>query len=262
MTAERRDLSHAYMVVSGSEAERSAMAARLARAMVCEGAGERPCDHCRHCRKALAGVHPDIVTVQRELDDKGNPKRELQVGQIRAMLSDAWIRPNEAEKKAYIIRAAQTMNQSAQNALLKMLEEPPGGSCFILCTDNAAALLPTVRSRCVELWGRGEQDTAPDEAAVQRASAYIELTAAGNLPGLVQTMAVWEKLDTEAVRQTVEEICRRLTEMLCLRLPDPGFGRRRLGELLELMARAETYLRGNVGAKHVLGLLAARSIAL
>ena len=262
MTAEPAVLSHAYVIASDSESERSAMASRLARAMVCEGAGERPCDRCRHCRKALAGVHPDIVTVQRERDEKGNPKRELQVGQIRAMLSDAWIRPNEAEKKVYIIRDAQTMNQSAQNALLKLLEEPPGGACFLLCTDNAAALLPTVRSRCVELYGRAGADTTVDEVTAQRAESYLQQTAAGDLPGLVRTLAVWEKLDTETVRQTVGEIRRRLTEMLCLRTPDPGFGRVRLMELLALSAQAEDYLQGNVGAKHVLGLLAARSVPL
>ena len=67
---------------------------------------------------------------------------------MRQLRADAYIRPNEADRKIYILENAQTMNPSAQNAMLKLLEEGPAYAAFLLLTDNAAALLPTVRSRC------------------------------------------------------------------------------------------------------------------
>ena len=71
--------------------------------------------------------------------------------QIRALRADAYIRPNEAGRKVYLLERAHTMNPSAQNAMLKLLEEGPPYAAFLLLTENAAALLPTVRSRCETL---------------------------------------------------------------------------------------------------------------
>ena len=65
-------------------------------------------------------------------DDKGRPKREIMVDQVRAMAADASILPNEAERKVYVIHEAELMNESAQNAALKLLEEPPAWVVFIL----------------------------------------------------------------------------------------------------------------------------------
>ena len=69
---------------------------------------------------------------------------ELKVGPIRDLRSDAFIRPNEARSKVYLIENAQNMNPNAQNALLKVLEEGPPYAAFLLMTDRAGALLETV----------------------------------------------------------------------------------------------------------------------
>ncbi|NCC68580.1 MAG: hypothetical protein EOM14_10395, partial [Clostridia bacterium] len=106
-------LSHAYIIASPSEAERNAAALRLAAAMLCESEGERPCGVCRHCRKVMAGIHPDVITIDREENDKGQKKREIPVGRIRAVVSDAQVMPNEAAVKAYIIADADAMNVPA-----------------------------------------------------------------------------------------------------------------------------------------------------
>ena len=103
-------------------------AEKLAAAAVCSGVGARPCGKCRDCRKAAEHVHPDIITVSRLLDDKGRPKREIGVDQIRDVIADAQVLPNEAARKVYIIDRAETMNAAAQNAALKLLEEPPAGA--------------------------------------------------------------------------------------------------------------------------------------
>ena len=141
----RRGLSHAYIISGAPLSGKRTLAGLLAAALVCSGAPEQaPCLSCPGCRKAMAGIHPDIITLAPE-------GREITVAQVRALRADAYIRPNEAGRKVYIIQQAQSMNQSAQNAMLKLLEEGPAYAAFLFLTDNAAALLPTVRSRCESL---------------------------------------------------------------------------------------------------------------
>ena len=94
-------LSHAYIVVAPKGAARDEACLRLAMARVCAGEGPRPCGHCAHCKKAQRGVHPDILTIGLLPD-----KKELLVDQVRDLLADCVVMPNEAEGKAYIIEDA------------------------------------------------------------------------------------------------------------------------------------------------------------
>lgn len=141
----RRGLSHAYIISGPPGSGKRTLAGLLSAALVCSGReAEFPCLRCSGCRKAMAGIHPDIIRVRDE-------EKDITVAQIRALRSDAYIRPNEAARKVYLLEEAQSMNQSAQNAMLKLLEEGPPYAAFLLLTENAAALLPTVRSRCETL---------------------------------------------------------------------------------------------------------------
>ena len=119
---EASRLSQSYIIAAPSVDDCDAQAARLAARAVCSGAEPKPCGKCRDCRKAAAGIHPDIINVRRMTDDKGRPKREIMVDQVRDMAADASILPNEAERKVYVIHEAELMNESAQNAALKLLE--------------------------------------------------------------------------------------------------------------------------------------------
>lgn len=118
------------------------LAAALAEAAVCLSDGGKPCGRCAGCVKALAGSHPDILT----LDGDKNP-RAFPVDAIRKIRADAYIRPNEAPRKVFVLLGVQNMSEVSQNALLKILEEPPDNVLFVLTAVSAAALLPTVRSR-------------------------------------------------------------------------------------------------------------------
>lgn len=141
-----RGLSHAYMICGPAGTGKRTLARLMAAALVCTHPGEKPCGQCSACKKALGGIHPDIITV-----GPLEGKREILVDQVRQVRTDAYIRPNEAERKVYILCQAQTMNPSAQNSLLKLLEEGPAYGAFLLLTDNPGALLPTIRSRCERL---------------------------------------------------------------------------------------------------------------
>ncbi len=93
----------------------------------------------------MEGNHPDFTTV----DDP--EKKTVTVDLIRSARADMYIQPNESDYKIYLFPRAQDMGLPGQNALLKVLEEPPKYGVFLLLTDNPDKLLPTVRSRCTEL---------------------------------------------------------------------------------------------------------------
>lgn len=141
-----RGLGHAYILSGARGSGVHTLAGQLAAAMVCQEPGEtRPCGVCAPCRKAAAGIHPDIVTVA------GPEGKPISVDQVRALRTDAHIRPNEAARKVYLLERADRMNPSAQNAMLKLLEEGPAYAVFLLLAENGGALLPTIRSRCESL---------------------------------------------------------------------------------------------------------------
>lgn len=140
----RGHISHFYLISGPAGSGRHTLAKLLAAAILCREP-EAPCLHCRVCRKVLGGNHPDFLTV----DDP--EKKTVSVDLIRQARADIFVRPNESEHKIYLFPRAQDMGLPGQNALLKVLEEPPEYAVFLLITDNPERLLPTVRSRCVEL---------------------------------------------------------------------------------------------------------------
>lgn len=137
--------SHCYLISGPRGSGKHTLARLLAAALQCTSDGEKPCRQCAQCRKVLADAHPDLVVV----DDQ--EKKVVGVDLSRFAKTDLYIRPNEGKKKIYLFPRAQDMNIAAQNALLKVMEEPPDYGVFLLLADRAEGLLPTVRSRCEEL---------------------------------------------------------------------------------------------------------------
>ena len=146
LAAARRKgrMSHFYLLSGPRGSGKHTLADLIAAAMLCT-APDGPCGVCAHCRKVLGRGHPDYITI----DDP--TKKTVPVDLIREARADIFIRPNEGARKIYLFPRAQDMGIPGQNALLKVLEEPPSYGVFLLLTDNPEKLLPTVRSRCVEL---------------------------------------------------------------------------------------------------------------
>ena len=144
MSLEKGHISHFYLISGPEGSGKHTLADLLAAAILCQGA-HKPCGSCTPCRKVREKVHPDYITI----DDP--EKKTVPVDLIREARADIYIQPNESEHKIYLFPRAQDMGLPGQNALLKVLEEPPSYGVFILLTTNADALLPTVRSRCTEL---------------------------------------------------------------------------------------------------------------
>lgn len=136
-------LSHSYLICGPEGAGKRTLARVLSAAMQCTGEQDAPCGRCSACRKVFAGNHPDVITC---VDEK---HKQFGVESARNICADAFVRPNEGRRKIYIF--PQELNLSAQNTLLKVIEEPPAYAAFLFLTTNSERLLPTVRSRCQEL---------------------------------------------------------------------------------------------------------------
>ena len=136
-------VSHAYIINGPQLSGKMMIAEAFARALQCEKEGTDGCGECKSCHQADDHNHPDIIYVSHEKPNN------ISVDDIRTQLNnDIVIKPYSSKYKIYIVDEAEKMNQQAQNALLKVLEEPPGSVLFVLIAENKAALLDTVISRC------------------------------------------------------------------------------------------------------------------
>jgi len=245
-------LSHAYITDDS-------FSDTLATAVVCSTRnGKRPCLTCPDCSKASRHIHPDIIIVDR-LDNK----QIISVDQIRALKKDVYIVPNDSIQKAYIVRHSDSMNTNAQNAFLQILEEPPAHAVFILCTDNAAALLPTVRSRCVELKSQtadGQADDSGLEVLEGLVSDFTEALSESNVK-LVECMFRLDKLDrldfSDFLTLARERIVSQLRECISSGLSDKS---KALIQAETTLLKAEEMYSLNVSTGHIAGYICANMV--
>ena len=135
-------VSHFYLISGPKGSGKRTLAKLLSAAILCKGASA-PCGVCNVCRKVREDNHPDVISVT-------DPEHKaVAVKIVRQAREDMYILPNESDYKIYLF--PQELNVEGQNALLKILEEPPRYGVFILLSANPEQLLPTVRSRCTEL---------------------------------------------------------------------------------------------------------------
>lgn len=244
-------ISHFYLISGPAGSGKRTLARLLAAAVLCRGQ-DKPCRQCLACRKVMENTHPDVITVDEP------EKKTVSVELIRRARSDIYIQPNEAEHKVYLFPRAQDMGIPAQNALLKVLEEPPGYGVFLLLTDNPEKLLPTVRSRCVELkmgalpettllhalgqefphaqreditsaiarsggfLGQAKQLLAGGEAAAPQTASFAQSFAQKDALGILQTLVPMEKLKRDALIGILQEWLELLAEALSCRAGLPA----------------------------------------
>lgn len=134
-------------IISGAEGSGKSLIAKVcAMAIACQGKDTRPCSNCPACKKIMAEISPDVITLAREKD-----RKTIGIDAVRELKESAYVLPNDLSVKIYIIDEAHRLTEQAQNALLKLFEEGPGSVYFILLTDRPSSLLTTVRSRAPEL---------------------------------------------------------------------------------------------------------------
>ncbi len=151
-----RRFPHAYIFAGPEGVGRELFANRLAKLLVCESPQTDACNQCKSCRLCASDNHPDVHPIYRELV-KSHPDPtvrnrmglDLSIDVIRTFVIDrVGHKPVMGRAKVFIVREADMMSRSAQNALLKTLEEPPATTFLILIAQSVDTLLPTTRSRC------------------------------------------------------------------------------------------------------------------
>ena len=261
--ASRGALSHALLFTGSGRREETARYA--AAAMECSAPGAKPCGVCEGCRKVLENIHPDVVTV------RDSAHKNLSVEVIRQVRSDAYIRPNEGARKVYLFPDCALLTEQDQNVLLKIVEEGPPYAAFLFCAENGAAVLQTLRSRCVELKLRPDQET--ESGGSQETAEQLCRALAAKHRGSITELTVQlerNRLSREELSSVLERCLAQVAAALLLcygKAPDPE--EQALAELLaqrltktqlmrtiELLQKYRADCTYYVGANHVLGALA------
>lgn len=135
-------LSHAYLFLGAPGSGKTETARALAECVVCPHVGDGTCDECLRVKH---GTHPDVKFLQ-----PASATGYL-VAQVRDLIADVALTPVRSHVKVYVLEQAETLRGTAANALLKTIEEPPEGVMFILIARTAAAVMPTIVSRCQQV---------------------------------------------------------------------------------------------------------------
>jgi DNA polymerase-3 subunit delta' len=158
--AARENLvSHSYLFTGPDGVGKKLIAVGFAKLLNCVGGGRASDERCEcaSCRKIEKGIHPDVILIEFA------GVKNIKVEQVRDEIEERlYLRPFEGRYKIVIVDESERMNQSAQNAFLKTLEEPPPGSVIILVSSHPDYLLPTLRSRCQTI----EFNALPEELIV------------------------------------------------------------------------------------------------
>ena len=265
LQAGRRGLSHAYILSGPAGSGKRTLAGILAAALVCAAPEERrPCLACAACRKAAGGIHPDIVRI-------GEDGKEIPVSQVRALRSDAYIRPNEGRRKVYIFPDCGLLTEQDQNVLLKIVEEGPPYAAFLFCAENPAAVLQTLRSRCVEL-RPGAAAGGTDGALSESAERLCRCLGSKKRGSAAELAARLEKKRTtrEDLSAFLEECQEAFSAALLLLYGQPpgenlresasflakNLTKSQIVRTIEVLQKYRGECAYNVGPGHVLGALA------
>jgi len=197
-------VAHAFLFV-GPEGVGKGLAAReFAKTLNCLGGDGAPCGHCSICRRIDHGVHPDVIEIA-----PADKVRQIKTKVVDSIIETAAGTPLEARRKVFIILDADRLNLAAANKLLKTLEEPPGGSVFILVTSRPDVLPATVVSRCQRLrFSRLPQNVIESilerKHGVSRDDARVAARLSGGRAGRALDLAATDR------RQAVLELVDRL----------------------------------------------------
>lgn len=138
-------LAHAFLISGPSGSGKSTLALELAAALNCSKATDSvhvPCGVCNNCRRIYEGNFPDLKFLEKPKD-----KATIGVEAVKDFREDMFLSSTEAERKIYVIDNADCMTVEAQNALLKILEEPPSNVLLILLANECDRILSTIKSR-------------------------------------------------------------------------------------------------------------------
>ncbi len=214
-------LFHAYLFLGLAGSGKLTTALQFAKALNCENTQpDGACDECPICSAIEHGNSPDVSVWS---PDGQNTK----IDQMREMREMASFRPVRARYKVNIIEKGDTLNEESANAILKLVEEPPSYVINIICYENAAAVIPTIRSRCftVRFTSAGETELAQrlvSDYATDETQARLVASISQGLPGrAIGLLADFEHFVSERkVMIKVAEVAGRKMAAAALKLAE------------------------------------------
>ena len=168
----RGKLSHAYMICGPDGIGKRTLAREMAKAILCADRENAPCGICRACKSYSAGAHPDALHLA-----PGGAAGDIKIGEIRRLKEECAVTPISGDRRVILIDRAEKMNINAQNAFLKLLEEPEKGNVFVMTCSNVERILPTVRSRCIMISVPPVSDDEIEQAVAKYENASSKVTA-------------------------------------------------------------------------------------
>ena len=238
--------SHAYIVDGAAGVGKFDFALFCARALLCLSK-HKPCGVCESCVKASSGDHPDIVVI-------GGDKAAA-ISDVRELIRRSTLKPNDGEKQVFIVRSADKLRADAQNALLKLFEEPPESVTLFLLAESRSSLLPTVLSRGQRIHLDGLSDNelisriqAEFPSASGAALAEAVSFAQGNI-GAARDYLSPESAKTRAAAAEIMALAlKRDRYGLLLKLVAPKYKREQISDILrELMVLADNAAKNKYG---------------
>ena len=193
-SVEQGAFPHGVLVECQNETDGEEFARFIANCLVCRG-NSKPCGVCSDCQKAQKNGHPDIF----ETDGIKGKSRNFTVDVVREIRNDAFIVPNESDRKIYILKNGQNMNEQAQNAILKILEEPPSYVFFIIVTTSRSTMLETVLSR-VQTYSLLSEEEAVTDKEADTVKNFVKALLNVNELALMEQTAVFQKNNQFAKR--------------------------------------------------------------
>jgi DNA polymerase-3 subunit delta' len=206
---------HSAYLLSGPGPRPREAALHFARGLVCSGTAQRPCEACDACRRSdpgeeplpldgsgkkgplfrHVGDHPDLLWVERGEDDT-----RVRIGQVRALQSSLRLRSHGGGRRAAVLADAEWLNAEAQNALLRLLEEPPEATTLVLVAASASGLLATLRSRCQRVVWPAE----PADEAIGAWADQLERLGDASVPAVLDLAEGFRGPRAEAAAQVGE----------------------------------------------------------
>lgn len=135
-------IPHSFLIYGEKGLGKKTLAGYLAMLLLCEKGGNKPCGQCKACRLVKNRTHPDVI-----YPEQSGKLNTYTVETCRNICADAFVAPNNGDKKVYIFADSDNIQLPAQNALLKIVEEPPEAVYFIFTAESKDAFLPTILSR-------------------------------------------------------------------------------------------------------------------
>ncbi len=235
--SEKNRMAHSFLIYGEKGLGKKTMAAHLAMMLVCES-DSKPCGQCRSCINAANRTHPDIVYAEHSGKLGG-----FSVETVRNICADAYIKPNNGERKIYLFTDADNITVQAQNSLLKLIEEPPAYAYFIFTATDRNIILETIRSRIISLSASetSREDTVRalmDNGISEEQAVQVTEIFRGN------TGMCLDYINSDTVKASVD-LTKRITDCIINRdeygllknLTDASSDKSQMKEILEMLDR-------------------------